>query len=313
MVNGKIIISAIFSSLLFVGCAGTVRERQVEAPQAMDTEAVVNFQGLKHRLAIAKFEDKTGYGQNLFGTVDDLGGQASDLLASHLVKTGEFIILERENIGDLQKENEMQGRSSQFVGVSALIFGAVTEFGTKTEWEDHGLSKTKVQTAHAKVTIRLVDPKNGVAFYSEFGEADAKNESSQTLGFGGKAGYDATLTDKALNAAIAKLIGNVLTSLRSLPWKTAVLDVQDGQVFIGAGASSGLKVGTVLDVMRPGKIVKNPTTGGMIQLPGTPVAKIKVNSQFGKSPVEEGSVCSVLSGAENIQKDYEVVMEGQQQ
>lgn len=307
MKNGKLIFSGLLFSLL-IGCAGSVQEREVESsPQ----QAIVNYSGLKHRLAVTKFEDKTGYGTNLFGTIDDLGSQASDILSSHLIKTGEFIVLERENISALEQENQMQGKSSQFAGVSALIFGAVTEFGTKTEWEDYGLSKTKVQTAHAKVTIRLVNPETGVAFYSEFGEANAKNETSQTLGFGGKSGYDATLTDKALNGAISKLIGNILNNLRSLPWKSAVLDVQNNQVIVGAGKGSGIHVGDVLEVQRPGNTVENPTTGGMIALPGTPIAKIKVVSQFGNSIMEEGSICSVISAAGDIQKYDDVLMEGQ--
>lgn len=311
MINGKIILSSFLFSLL-IGCAGSVQERNVEAPPAMNPDAVVNYNGLKHRLAVSKFEDKTGYGSNLFGALDDLGSQASDILASHLIKTGEFVIVERENLASLEKENNLQGKSSKFAGVSALIFGAVTEFGTKTEWEDHGVSKTKVQTAHAKVTIRLVNPETGVAFYSEFGEANAKNETTQTLGFGGKATYDATLTDKALNGAITKLISNVLLNLRALPWKTAVLDIQDNQIIIGAGKGSGLKVGDVLEVQRPGKTVENPTTGAIMTLPGTTIAKIQVSSMFGKSIMEEGAVCSVISSSGAIQKYDDVIMEGQQ-
>ena len=188
--------------------------------------APADFKGLKHRLAIAKFEDKSGFSNNIFGAVDDIGAKASAMLSSQLAQTGEFVILERQNLGDLERENAIQGKSDQFVGVSALIFGAVTEFGTKTEWEDAGLSKTKVQTAHAKVTIRLVDPQTGVVTYSEFGEADAQNEATQTLGFGGKSGYDATLTERALNGAIAKLIGNVLNNLRASPWKAPIIDIQ---------------------------------------------------------------------------------------
>ena len=58
MINGKIILSSFLFSLL-IGCAGSVQERNVEAPPAMNPDAVVNYNGLKHRLAISKFEDKT--------------------------------------------------------------------------------------------------------------------------------------------------------------------------------------------------------------------------------------------------------------
>jgi curli biogenesis system outer membrane secretion channel CsgG len=298
-------------ALALGGCASQVREvappAEAPAPDANLGPALAS--GPKHRIAIASFEDKSGYGSNLFGTIDDLGKQASDILASHLIKSGQFIVLEREKLGDLKNENQLQGKEGGFVGVTALIFGSVTEFGTKTEMMDKGLSKSKLQTAHAKVTIRLVDPATGQAFYAEFGEADANKESDQVLGFGASSGYDATLTDKALNGAIAKLTGNVLKTLKGRPWQAPILDIQDGQVFVGAGSRANLKVGQTLVVVKPGKKVKNSATGALVELPGTRTAKLKVVSQFGESDVSEGSVCSIIEG-KDIQKEYHVILEG---
>jgi curli biogenesis system outer membrane secretion channel CsgG len=298
------------SLLMLGGCASQVREKAVmpTPPPAVSLQEAAK-PGLKHRIAIAKFEDKTGSQNNLFGSVNNVGGQAADALASHLIKTEEFVVLERQNMKDLESENALQGNASQFVGVSAMIFGAVTELGNKTEWVDAGLSKKKVQTAHAKVTIRLVDPKTGVAFFSEFGEADAKNEANQTLGFGGKTSYDATLTDKAVNAAIAKLVGNIMNSLHALPWKAPILDIQDGVVMVGAGKQTGLKVGDVLQLYKPGKQVKNKATGAMVELPGKVVGKLKVNSLFGTDLLSEGAACTVAQSTENVTTDLEVRME----
>ncbi len=298
------------ATLLMGGCASQVHEKMVvPTPPPAVTAQEAAKPGLRHRLAIAKFEDKTGTANNLFGSVNDIGGQAADALTSHLIKLDEFVILERQNLKALENENALVGNTSQFVGVTALIFGSVMELGNKTEWQDAGLSKTKVQTAHAKVAIRLVDPKTGVAFFSEFGEADAKNQSSQTLGFGGKSDYDATLTDKAINGAIAKLTGNIMNSLHALPWKAPVLDVQDGAVVIGAGKLSGVKVGDVLQLHKPGKQVKNKATGAMIELPGKAVGKVKVASLFGSDVLSEGATCTLLQSSESPTTDMEVRME----
>lgn len=297
---------------LLSGCASQIREKTPLPPPAPAVSvAEAAKPGLRHRIAIAKFEDKTGYGNNLFGAVDDLGGQAADILASHLIKTDEFVVLERQNLKDLQNENALTGQESKFGSASALVFGAVTEFGTKTEWVDAGLSKTKVQTAHAKVTIRLVDPRTGQAFYSEFGEANAKNEASQTLGFGGKSDYDATLTDKALNAAITKLTGNILNSLRAQPWRAPIIDVQGNVVAVGAGKSSRLSTGSVVSIYKPGKKVLNKATGAHLELPGTIVGKAKVLSLFGDGPLTEGAMCSVLESTEPVTTDMEARMEVQ--
>ncbi len=308
MSNRKLVLSAV--ALLLGGCSSELRQKSVQATPPPEVSIAESAKpGLKHRIAVSKFEDKTGSQNNLFGSVNNVGGQAADALASHLIKTGEFVVLERQNMKELESENALQGHESQFAGVSALIFGAVTELGNKTEWVDAGLSKSKVQTAHAKVTIRLVNPKTGQAFYSEFGEADAKNESSQTLGFGGKSDYDATLTDKAVNAAIAKLVGNIMNSLHALPWKASILDVQDGTVMIGAGKNSGVKVGDVLQIYKPGKQVKNKATGAMIELPGKFIGKVKVASLFGTDILSEGAACTLLNSTENVTTDLEVRME----
>jgi curli biogenesis system outer membrane secretion channel CsgG len=299
------------NALFFLNCASQIRQTPVgQITQAAPPAAELQKPGLKHRIAIASFEDKTGYGNNLFGATDDLGTQSSDILASHLIKTGDFVVLEREKLGNLKSENDLQGKESNIAGCTALIFGSVTEFGTKTEHQDAGLSKSKVQTAHAKVTIRMVDPSTGQAFFSEFGEADAKNETNQVLGFGGSAGYDATLTDKALNAAITKLVGNILNNLRSRQWKAPVLDIEAGQVFIGAGSRTGVKVGQALLVMKPGKKIKNPATGVMMELPGSQIGKIQVVSLFGDSDLNEGAICSVQQG-QGITKDCYVISEVQ--
>jgi curli biogenesis system outer membrane secretion channel CsgG len=291
------------------GCASQIRQQPVgQTAIAAPSPAEAAKPGLKHRIAIASFEDKTGYGSNLFGATDDLGTQSSDILSTHLIKTGDFVVLEREKLGNLKSENDLQGKEGNLAGCTALIMGAVTEFGTKTEHQDAGLSKTKTQTAHAKVSIRLVDPSTGQAFYSEIGEADVRNETSQVLGFGSSAGYDATLTDKALNAAIVKLVGNVLASLRARPWKAPIIDVDGAQIFIGAGARSGIKVGQKLTVMKPGKKVKNPSTGVAMELPGALVGHVKVESLFGETDLNEGAICSILDG-QAFDKTYFVLAE----
>ena len=284
--------------LIMAGCASQVHKIPIETQLKASTIPLVEPEkiGFKHRIAIAKFEDKTGYGNNLFGQINDLGSQSSDILASHLIKSNRYIVLERNQLNDLKSENELQENKNNFIGVSALVFGAVTEFGTKTEWMDSGLSKTKKQVARAKVSIRLVDPQTGVAFYSEFGESAATNETTQTLGFGGKASYDATIGDRALNGAIVKLVGNMIQSLDELPWKTSIIDTENG-IIIGAGAKSGLKVGDILNVRAKSRKIKNPVSNTFVSVPGDVVGKIRVSQLLGNTDLDQAAICSVVEGS----------------
>jgi curli biogenesis system outer membrane secretion channel CsgG len=286
--------------LLTAGCVSTRTIKEVVPASQIDSDAVIYDvpPGLKYRVAISRFEDKTGYGKNLFGVIDDLGEQAADVLASHLIKSGRVIVVERAELTLVQAEQELQGQKPKesMVWASALILGSVTEFGTKTEYQRAVFEKQKDQVAHAKVTIRMVDPETGVAFFSEFGEADAIKTSTMKMGYGGASDYDATLTDKALNGAVVKLVNNLLHSLINRPWGARIIDVQGDSVFINAGEHAGLKRGDALDVILPGKKVKNPTTNATIQLPGTKVGTLQVESFFGDTEINEGAVCKVTSG-----------------
>jgi len=299
--NVKTLLGCMFVLTVAVsGCATTKNITEV-VPDAHIDDFSVNYDvkpGLKYRVAISRFEDKTGYGENLFGVIDDLGEQAADVLASHLVKSGRVILVERQDMDKLETEASLQGKNMQdtIVWANALILGAVTEFGTKTEYDRAAFEKRKMQTAHAKVTVRMVDPESSVAFYSEFGEANTKKVATMKFGYGGAADYDATLTDKALNGAIVKLVNNILNTLVDRTWEGRIVHVEGGQVFINAGEHTGLNVGDMLAVIQPGKKVKNPASNAMIQLPGEKVGTLKIVSFFGESEVEEGSVCEVVTG-----------------
>jgi curli biogenesis system outer membrane secretion channel CsgG len=321
MVLTKFFSALIGASLILSGCAANQYHLDASptAPSATTEKTVTPaFTGIKHRIGIAKFEDRSGYGTNLFGVVEDVGVQASEILTNDLVATGAFTVIEQRNLKTLVDEKAAmqagliadpgQIADKPFLGVTAFIFGTITELGTKTAWNDAGLSKTKVEIAHAKVSIRMVDPQTGVAFFSENGEADVKNQSTQTLGFGGRIGYDGSLTDQAISRAISTLTAKMVAGLQSRPWKTNVLEVQDSILYIGAGKSTGLRVGDNLVVMNPGRRILNSETGSTFQLPGTLVASAKVISQFGAGAADEGSICSISSKTQEVQKDFEVLL-----
>jgi curli biogenesis system outer membrane secretion channel CsgG len=258
---------------------------------------------LKRKVAIARFTNETKYGSGLFTdqTYDRIGKQAADILASDLAKSGKFIVLERSDLGKLKAENELMGMSAEdfkknLVGVDALILGSVTEFGRKDTGEVYLFQRSRKQTAHARVNIRLVDPRTGHVFYTENGGGEASAEVQTTLGLGDRADFDSTLNDKAMSAAVANLLDKVLNKLSDKRWTSAVLTVEGQNVLISGGERQGLKVGDRLKVMVPGKVVKSPQTGFNIQTPHTQVGELEVVGFFGDSETTEGSVCKVLSG-----------------
>ncbi|MGE4527971.1 MAG: CsgG/HfaB family protein [Rhodospirillaceae bacterium] len=252
---------------------------------------------LKRKIAIGRFSNETRYGRTFLrdGDTDPLGKQASDMLANRLVESGSFLVFERPDIDKLKREQAIGG-GGDLIGVDTLILGSVTEFGRSTIGQSGFFSATKRQLAHAKVEIRLADPRTGYVFFSATGQGEATNEAADVMGFGSRADYDATLNDKAIGAAVSDVMNSLVTKLTERPWRTDILKVSGNQVFISGGARQGLKVGDALSVMREGEKVKSAQTGFTITLPATPVAGITVTALFGANETDEGAVCAVTSG-----------------
>lgn len=300
----KTVCTMICAMFLF-GCATTsVTPVPVEAPapKAQQIKAQTAAQQpvikrYKTKVAVGRFTNETNYGRSLM-TDDDfdrIGKQASDMLASRLIQSGQFVVIERPDLSKVTREQEISG-DSRLVGADTLLIGSVTEFGRSVAGKVGFLSSTKVQTAKAKVDIRLVDVKTGHAYFSAIGSGEANTEIGEVAGFGSRAAYDATLNDRAIAAAISDVIDQLVSKLAERKWKSDVLSVKDGQVFISGGKRQGLKEGDVLAVMEAGDTVKSRQTGFDITLPAKQVATIRVAEFFGETEIDEGAVCRVVSG-----------------
>ena len=112
------------------------------------------------------------------------------------------------------------------------------------------------------------------------------------MGLGGKADYDATLSDKAISEAIGQLVENIINKCTDKPWRTFFLSYDDDAQLIAGGASQGIKPGDSFSVMTKGKKVKNPQTGVMIELPGKKIGNVTVLSSSGDTPETEFSLIS---------------------
>ena len=184
------------------------------------------------------------------------------------------------------------GKNMNKIGADYIILGSITEYGRKNEGQQKLFSSTKTQTVEAGVSIRLVEASTGLIIYSDEAKGYAETSSTTTLGLGGTAGYDATLSDKAISAALSQLVENIINKCMDQPWRSYILAVQDGSFVISGGASQGLAVGDSFNVYRKGKVVKNPQTGVDIELPGTLTGKVTVVSMTGNTPETEISFCS---------------------
>ena len=191
---------------------------------------------IKRKVAIGRFTNETQYGKGIFYDKenDPMRKQALDILSAKLAQSGKFILLEREDLDVLVAET---GANMNKIGADYIILGSITEFGRKNEGHEQVFSSTKTQTVEAGVSVRLVEAATGLIIYSDEAKGYAETTSKQTLGIGGTAGFDATLSDKAISAALSQLVENIINKCMDKPWRSYLL-AEDGGSYIIAGGFS---------------------------------------------------------------------------
>lgn len=246
---------------------------------------------IKRKVAIGRFSNETQYGKGLFYDKenDPMRKQALDILSSKLSASGKFILLEREDLDLLVQE---AGEKMSKIGADYIILGSITEFGRKDQGQQKVFSTTKTQTVEAGVSIRLVETSTGLIVYSDEAKGYAETTSKTTMGIGGTAGFDATLSDKAISAALGQLVENIINKCMDSPWKSYILSMDDGAYVISGGASQGLAAGDKFIVYKRGKSVTNPQTGMKIELPGVKQGEVTVLQSIGDTPETEISFCT---------------------
>lgn len=256
---------------------------------------------IKRKVAIGRFSNETQYGKGLFYDKenDPMRKQAMDILSSKLAASGKFILLERDDLDILVSE---AGDAMDKVNADYIILGSITEFGRKVEGEQKVFSSSKTQTVEAAVSIRLVEVSSGLIIYSDEAKGFAETTTKKSLGVGGTAGFDATLSDKAISAALSQLVENIINKCMDKPWRSYFLSVEDGVYIISGGASQGLSAGDCFNVYKKGKVVKNPQTGLNIELPGTKLGSITVLQSMGDTPESEISICSYEGEPINVEE-----------
>lgn len=300
----------VLAAVLLTACATqTPPPARVENPQSIEAQraaqrAVAQASAatptLKRKVAIGRISNETPYGQSLLlrdSSGDPLGKQVSDMVAKALVESGQFIVLERPDIGRVKDEAGLSGQTLSIVGADALIVGSLTEFGRKVVGETGFLSQSKRQVAFSKIDVRLVDTTTARAIFSASGAGEASTETASVAGFGSQASYDGTLGDASLRQAVSEVVNKLSTELLARPWKTYFLSIESERAFVSGGKRQGITPGMTFVVQTVGQKVKSPQTGFDIMLPGSTVAEVRVLSTFGDDETTEGSVVSVTSGS----------------
>ena len=121
-------------------------------------------------------------------------------------------------------EAGITGKQQALKGASFVITGDVTEFGRKVVGDQQLfgiLGRGMTQVAYAKVALNVVNVHTSEVSYSVQGAGEYELSNREVVGFGGTAGYDATLNGKVLDLAIREAVNNLVSGMESGAWRPA--------------------------------------------------------------------------------------------
>ena len=205
------------AALVMAGCAATEQHRAIETPAVK--AAATLYQGPRALVAIGKFDNRSSFMRGIFTDgVDRLGSQAKTIMIGHLQESQRFNVLERENLEESKQEAGYKAQAQTIKGADFLITGAVAEFGRKEVGDQQLfgiLGRGKQQVAYAKVTLNVVNTQTSEVVTSASGAGEYALSTREVVGFGGTAGYDATLNGKVLDLAIREAVDKLAQAVQN--------------------------------------------------------------------------------------------------
>ena len=269
------------------------KKRRKKEEQEVDFSTLPLHRGPKKRIAVMDFENKAGAEAKW-----NIGSGMSEMLVTSLMKSGRFIVIERQAVKDVLKEQDFgaSGRTAKegaarfgrILNAQMLVRGAVTEFENQSSGggqtigiKGFGLSLSQAK-AHIAVNIRLYDTSTGQILSSERCEGHAE---SSGLGFAatgsdvsfGAAGFKKAPIGKATQQAIDKAVYFICQKMADVAWQGRIVTVKGDKVYVNAGSNSGVKTGDVFNVYSVGEELVDPETGLSLGSTLTRIGRVQVS------------------------------------
>ncbi len=263
----------------------------------------------KKTIAVSEFDNKSGWSGSW-----KIGWGMQEMMATALVDTGKFTVLERQDLDAIMAEQDLGASGRTGEGSAAaigklgkaqiLISGAVTEFEEKKGGEGAGIGFKGFriggshEQAHVAINVRIYDTSSGEVLDSirVEGAADAGGLKLgySNADFGGDlGGFRKTPLGEATQQAIDEAVQKIASRLKSVPWQGKLIKATPSKVYLNAGSEGGVSDGMEFDVYRQGEALVDPDTGMTLGAETEKVGRIKVTDVKDKF-----SIASVVSGSD---------------
>lgn len=234
----------------------------------------------------------------------------TEMMIGELVNSGRFVVVERSALQDVLNEQNLQqsgaanpetaSRAGQLIGAQYLIRPAITEFsygeaaGTRgarvrSPVRVPGLGRPSVGGGSASITAsltldsRIMEVQTGAITQSIKSEAKAQ-QSMNNFDLGtavfdyDNTNFQKTPLGEATREAVADAVKQLVASLGDKAWQGNVVTMRGSQIYINAGQDSGIKVGDILALFRPGEALVDPATGLNLGSVDEELGQVRVSS-----------------------------------
>ena len=267
----------------------------------------------KKRVAVFTFDDKTSH-RVRWWTGQPVGEGMADMLITALVKSGRYTVLERTQLNQVLKEQQLgqsgaltpesAAKVGQLLGVEVAVIGAVTEFGHAEKNVGGAIKKVglglgvKNIKASVAVDVRLVDTGSGEIMTAESVREEESSKGlsvdTQKFDFDNKNQFDESMVGKATRKAIDKVVELLDGAAANLAFSAKIIKA-DGVIYINVGDAAGVKPGDLFTVYRSGEALIDPDTGLSLGSAETRIGRIKVvNNTIGNGKASE---CEAVEGS----------------
>jgi len=222
---------------LFISCAPTAEVTSGTGGPSIGQAQAEYYNGPKARIAVARFDVKAAKARDIYGYAQ-IGDGLAEMLTTELFNTNRFIVLERQQLQDILKEQDLgaSGRVrpetaapiGQVEGAEILVYGAVTAFepnyrggggGFVIPGLNVGLGGAAKQ-AYMAIDLRLVDTRTSrilaattvegksTDYGAIFGAVIGGGTTRMPLGLGG---WKNTPMEKAIRVCIKRAVDFVVS------------------------------------------------------------------------------------------------------
>ncbi len=222
---------------VFLSCAPTAEVTSGTGGPSMGQAQAEYYNGPKARIAVARFDVKAAKARDIYGYAQ-IGDGLAEMLTTELFNTNRFIVLERQQLQDILKEQDLgaSGRVrpetaapiGQVEGAELLVYGAVTAFepnyrggggGLVVPGLNFGLGAGAKQ-AYMAIDLRIVDTRTSrilaatsvegksTDFGAVFGAVIGGGKTRMPLGLGG---WQNTPMEKAIRVCIKRAVDFIVS------------------------------------------------------------------------------------------------------